>query len=73
MNDYSWMYQVSPEGLCMMNYCNENEGLINYTLSNPKNISGDDIRYPRKICKNKKILNLDVVTMYLLQKRFMKN
>jgi len=73
MNDYSWMYQVSPERLRMMNYCNEDEGLINYTLSNPKNISGDNIRCPRKMCKNKKILNPDVVTMHLLQKWFMKN
>jgi len=23
MNDHSWTYQVSPKGLCMMNYCNE--------------------------------------------------
>jgi hypothetical protein len=40
MNDYSWMSQVSPEGLHMMRGW-EDEGLINYTLSNPKNISGD--------------------------------
>ena len=29
MNDYSWMYQVSPEGLRMMNYYNEDKSLIN--------------------------------------------
>jgi hypothetical protein len=40
MDDYSWMYRVSPEGLRMMNYCNEVVSFINYTLSKPRNISG---------------------------------
>ena len=71
MKDRSWIYRVSPEGLCKMNYCNRVEGFIKYTLSNPKNISEGGIRYPFKRCKNKKFLDLDVVTMYLLQKEFM--
>jgi hypothetical protein len=68
MDDRSWMYQDSPKGYCMMNYCNEVQGFINYELSNSINISGDDIRCPYKRCKNKKFFNLDVVTMHLLQK-----
>ena len=48
------MYQDSPEGLRKMNYCNEVEGFINYTLSNMRYISGDSIRCSCKRCKNKK-------------------
>ena len=55
----------------MMNYCNEIEGFINYALSNPRNISGGNIKCPCKRCKNKKFINPDVVTMHLLQKEFM--
>jgi hypothetical protein len=62
------MYQVSPKGLHMIDYCNEVESFINYTLFNPKNISGGDISCLCKRCKNKKFLNLDVVIMHLLQK-----
>jgi len=40
MDDYSCMYQDSLEGLHIMDYCNEIEGFINYTLSNPRNIGG---------------------------------
>jgi hypothetical protein len=72
MDDCSWMYRVSPERLRWMDYCNEVEGFINYILSNLRNISGGDIECPYKRCKNKKFLNLDVITMHLLQKRFMK-
>ena len=36
-----------------MDYCNEVENFINYVLSNPRNISGGDIRCPCKRCKNK--------------------
>jgi hypothetical protein len=54
-----------------MDYCNMVDGFINYTLSNLRNISGGDIRYPCKRCKNKKLLNPDVVTIHLLQKGFM--
>jgi hypothetical protein len=69
MDDCSWMYRDSPERLCRMDYCNWVEAFINYTLSNPKNISGGDIRCPCKKYKNKKFLDLDVVMMHLLQKR----
>jgi len=71
MDDCSWMYRVSIERLCRMDYCNMVDGFINYTLSNLRNISGGDIRYPCKRCKNKKLLNPDVVTIHLLQKGFM--
>jgi hypothetical protein len=66
MNDHSWMYQVSLEGLHKMNYYNGVEGFINYTLSNPKNISGDNIRCPCERCKNKKFFDPNVVTTHLL-------
>jgi hypothetical protein len=56
--------------LCMMNYCNGVEDFINYVLSNSRNISGGGIRCPCKRCKNKKFLDLDILTMHLLQKRF---
>jgi hypothetical protein len=36
MDDHSWMYWDSSEGLRMIDYCNGIEGFINYTLSNPK-------------------------------------
>jgi hypothetical protein len=52
-----------------MDHCNEIENFINYILFNPKNINGGDIRCPCKICKTKKILDSDVVTMYFLQKK----
>ena len=71
MDDRSWKYQDSPQGLRRMNYCNEVQGFINYVISNPRNISGDGIRCPYKRYKNKKFIDLDVVAMHLLQKRFM--
>jgi hypothetical protein len=37
------MNRVSLEGLSMKNYCNGIESFVNYTTSNPKNISGCDI------------------------------
>jgi hypothetical protein len=52
-----------------MDYWNESEGFINYSLSISKNISGDYIRYPYKRCKNKKFFDLDIVLMHLLQKK----
>ena len=69
MDDRSWMYWVSLEGLCQIHYCNGFEVFFNYLLSNLRNISGGDIRCPCKRCKNKKIINLDVVMMHLLQKK----
>jgi hypothetical protein len=55
----------------MMDYCNGVEGFINYTLSNPRNISGDGIRCPCKRCKNKTFFNPNIVTVPLLQNMFM--
>jgi hypothetical protein len=46
----------------------EVHGFINCILSNPRNIIGSGIRCSCKMCKNKKFINLDVVTMHLLQK-----
>ena len=71
MNDWFWMYPVSPEGLRIMNYCNGVESFINYALSNMKISSftrrvAHGIRCPCKRCENKKYLDLDVVTMHLL-------
>jgi hypothetical protein len=54
-----------------MDYCNGVHGFINYAISNPRYISGGRIRCPYKRCKNKKFLDPDIVTMYLLQKKFM--
>ena len=64
------MYRDSPEGLHMMDYCNWIECFINYTLSNPKNISGGDIKYQCKKCKNKKLFDPDIVTIHFLHKGF---
>ena len=72
MDDRSWMHRDSPQGLQMMYYCNGVQGLINYALSNMRNISGGGIRCLCNKCKNKTFLDLDVVMMHLLQKkRFM--
>jgi hypothetical protein len=50
-----------------MDYYNRVEGFINYALSNLKNISrGGIIIYPYKRCKNKKLFNVNVVTVHLL-------
>ena len=50
MDDHLYVYQDSPERLRQMDYCNGNESLINYVVSNPRNI-----RCLCKRCKNKKI------------------
>jgi len=63
------MYWVLPRGLRKMDYCNRIKGFINYALSNLRNISGCNIRCPFKRCKNKKILDSNVVTMHILQKK----
>ena len=39
MDNRSWIYRDSPQGLRMMDYCNGIRGFINYALSNPRNIS----------------------------------
>jgi hypothetical protein len=53
-----------------MDYCNEVQGFINYTISNPRDISGGGIRCSCKRCKNKKFLDPNIVTIHLLQKEF---
>jgi len=72
MDDRSWMYKDSPQGLRRMDYCNGIQGFINYTTFNPRNISGGDIRCPCKRCRNKKFLHPDVVMIHLLHKGFIK-
>jgi hypothetical protein len=44
---------------------------FNYTLSNPRNTNEDIIICLYKRCKNKEFLYPDIVTMNLLQKKFM--
>jgi hypothetical protein len=46
MDDRSLIYRDSLEALHSLDYCNGIEGFINYTLSNPRNVSGGDIRCP---------------------------
>ena len=41
----------------------------NYAISNPRNVSESGIKCPCKRCENKRYLDSDVVTMYLLQKK----
>jgi hypothetical protein len=36
MDDRSWMYRDSPQGLRMMDYCNEVQGFINFVTSIPR-------------------------------------
>jgi len=52
-----------------MDYCNGVKGFINYSPSNLKNISGCDIKCSYKRCKNKNFIDLNVLTMHLLQKK----
>jgi hypothetical protein len=66
MDDCLCMSRDSPRRLRRMDYCNGVEGFINYILSNLRNINECDIRCLFKRCKNKKILDLNVVTMHLL-------
>ena len=70
MDDYSWIYRNSPQGMRMMDYCNGVQGFINYSLFNPRTISEEGIRCSCKRCKNKKFLDPNIVTMHLLQKGF---
>jgi len=73
LDDRSWMYRDSPQGLRRMDYYNGVQGFINFTTSIPRNFTGGGIRYACKKCQNKKYLHPDVVTMHLLHKGFMKN
>jgi hypothetical protein len=73
MDDRSWIYRDSPQGLRMMDYCNEVQGFINFAISILRTFSEGGIRCPSRRCKNKKFLHPDVVTMHLLHKGFMEN
>ena len=70
MDDRSWMYRVSPEGLYMMDYYNGIEGFISCTLSCMRNISGGGIRCPCKRCKNKKVSRSRCCNNAFFTKRF---
>jgi hypothetical protein len=73
MDDRSWMYRDSPQGLRRMNYCNGVQGFINLAISIPRNFTNSSIRCPCRKCKNKKFLHPNVVTMHLLTKGFMED
>jgi len=73
MDDRSWMYRDSPQGLQRMDYCKGVQGFINFTISILRNFIEGGIRYICRKCKNKKFLHPDVVTMHLLTKGFMEN
>jgi hypothetical protein len=47
------VHQYSLKGLRLIDYYNGIQSFINYALSNLRNISGNDIRYLFKRCKNK--------------------
>ena len=38
MDDHSWMYQDSPQGLLRMNYCNGVQSFINFAASILRNL-----------------------------------
>ena len=73
MDDRSWMYLDSPQGLRRMDYCNGVQGFINFATSIPRNFTRGGIRCPCRKCQNKKYLHPDVVMMHLLHKGFMED
>ena len=73
MDDHSWMYRDSPQGLRKMDYCNGVQGFINFATSIPKFFTDGSIKCQCRKCKNKKFLYQDVVTMHLLTKGFMED
>jgi len=73
MDDRSWMYRDSPQGLQRMDYCNEVQGFINFVISILRNFTNGGIRCPCRKYKNKKFMHQDVVTMHLLTKGFMED
>ena len=52
MDDHSWMYQDSSQGLRRMDYCNGVQGFINFTTSIPRNFTRGGIRHFTESCKN---------------------
>jgi len=73
MDDRSWMYRDSPQGLRRMDYCNGFKVLLNIATSIPRNFTDGGIRCRCRKCKNKKFMHPDVVTMHLLSKGFMED
>jgi len=73
MDDRSWMYRDSPQGLQKMDYCNGVQGFINFATSIPMNFTDGGIRCPCRKCKNLKFMHQDVLTMHLLTKGFMED
>jgi len=73
MDDRSWMYRDSPQGLRRIDYSNGVQGFINFATSLPRNFTDGGIRCPCRKCKNKKFLHPDGVTMYLLIKGFIED
>ena len=54
VDDRSWMYQNSPQGLRRIDYCNGVQGFINFTTSISRNFTDGGIRCPCRKCKNLK-------------------
>ena len=73
MDDCSWMYRDSPQGLRRMDYYNGVQGYINFAISILINFTGGGIRCLCRKCQNKKYLHLDVVMMHLLHKGFVED
>ena len=73
MDNRSWMYRDSPQGLRNMYYCNGVQSFINFATSIPRNFTGAGIRCPCRKCQNKQYLHLDVVMMHLLHKEFIED
>jgi hypothetical protein len=73
MDDRSWMYGDSPQGLRRMDYCKGVQGFINFATSISRNFTNGGIKCPCRKCKNLKFLHQDVVTMHLLTKGFMED
>ena len=63
------MHRDSPEGLRLMNYYNEIEGFINYTLSNIRNISVCGIRCVKTIHKEKLLYSRRSVTSLEIEEK----
>ena len=68
MDDCSWIFQYSKEGLYIQDYLKIFRGFIIFILYNSKNISGVEIRYLCAKWKNKNIHNKYVVTMHIFKK-----
>jgi len=52
MDDHSWMYRDSPQGLRRMDYCNGVQGFINFATSILKNFTDGGIRCPCRKCND---------------------